>query len=152
MAFPLSLFNVFYPDLEFKGWDGKSRVGGRVVGWGEVVWIHGIGLWKRFLKIVVTDYRPIRKSQGFADKSFFFRGLLRFCQLRLKIPHSTGRKFLSPRQVLVYSFSLYETRGGAGTGLAPRFYPWIGLMDLLCLRKLITNASVCLVRPERQPR
>ena len=26
------------------------------------------------------------------------------CQLRLKIPHCTGRKFPSPRQVVVYSF------------------------------------------------
>jgi hypothetical protein len=33
------------------------------------------------------------------------------CQLRLKIPHSAGRKFPSPRQVVVYSFSRWVQHG-----------------------------------------
>jgi hypothetical protein len=62
-------------DLDYAGWVGKrgfSGIGGRG---GYVFRGHGVRVWKRFLKIVVTVYRPIRKRQGFASNVFLFQGV-----------------------------------------------------------------------------
>jgi hypothetical protein len=50
-------------------------------------------------------------SYVWALSMFGILAFLEFCQLRLKIPHCTGRKVRHPRAVKVYSFNRLDENG-----------------------------------------